>query len=233
MPWAMLLIAESLNRVGNWHVNVQQPREALRFHLEAKTLFEQVRDRRGVAETTDLLGMASLKNGDCRQALHHYERAIAMFRAWTCAPAWRRAWPRRFCSAARMSMMKRSWPGGWSLVASEAAGEEALRISRDTNYRSGEAFALLTLGCLRGSHGLYAPALESLRAGLEIASAIEHRQWTAGLRCALGALYLDLLAPTEARRELEHALVLAQRTRLVDLATSDRQCARAGLSGRP
>ena len=206
------LIAESLNRVGNWHVNVQQPREALRFHLEAKTLFEQVHDRRGVAETTDLLGMASLKNGDCRQALHHYERAIAMFRALDVRASLASSLAATVLLGGAYVHDETIVPGGWSLVASEAAGEEALRISRDTNYRSGEAFALLTLGCLRGSHGLYAPALESLQAGLEIASAIEHRQWTAGLRCALGALYLDLLAPTEARRELEHALVLAQQT---------------------
>ena len=54
-----VLHARSLNRIGNWHLNVEQPHEALRYHREALTLFERLHDSRGIAETLDLLGMTS------------------------------------------------------------------------------------------------------------------------------------------------------------------------------
>src|SRR5438105_15026278 len=63
--------------------------------------------------------------------------------------------------------------------------------------------------CL-GLRGEYARALEVAQRGLAIAEEIEHRQWmTAGHR-TLGALYLDLLALSEAQQHLEQALALAQ-----------------------
>ncbi|HET8853840.1 MAG TPA: protein kinase, partial [Ktedonobacteraceae bacterium] len=60
-------LAHSLNRLGNWHVNIEQPREALRYHQEALTLFQQAHESHGLAETYDLLGMASYLGGDLIQ----------------------------------------------------------------------------------------------------------------------------------------------------------------------
>ena len=39
-----VLHARSLNRIGNWHLNVEQPHEALRYHREALTIFQQLHD---------------------------------------------------------------------------------------------------------------------------------------------------------------------------------------------
>jgi predicted ATPase len=50
-----LTLAHTLNRLGNWHVNIEQPHEALRYHQEALTLFEQAQDQHGIAQTCDLL----------------------------------------------------------------------------------------------------------------------------------------------------------------------------------
>jgi len=46
-----LILAHSLNRLGNWHLNIEQPREALQNHQEALTLFQQAHDEHGLAET--------------------------------------------------------------------------------------------------------------------------------------------------------------------------------------
>ncbi len=51
------LIARSLNRVGNWYVNREEPLAALPFHDEALAAFEAAGDERGVAETVDLMAM--------------------------------------------------------------------------------------------------------------------------------------------------------------------------------
>jgi len=57
------LLARSLNRVGNWHLNVEEPLEALRCHQEALAIFQQLNDPHGIAETLDLLrGALSISN---------------------------------------------------------------------------------------------------------------------------------------------------------------------------
>src|SRR3989442_14334797 len=89
-------------------------------------------------------------------------------------------------------------------------GEQALKIAGEIGQRSDEAHALIQMAMCLGPRGEYARALEVAQRGLAIAEEIEHRQsMTAGYR-ALGALYLDLLALSEARQHLEQALALAQ-----------------------
>jgi len=201
-------IGHSLNRLGNWHMNIEQPHEALRYHEEALTIFQRLNDRRGVAETLDLVGMASALGGDVIQSMAYYERAVALFRELD---------DRQGLVSSLASLM-----GGWdylsetmvpaATVPAECAreGERALKIAREISYRSGEAFTLFSLGFCLGPQGNYGRALSYAQAGLDIAEEIEHRQWTCAARCALGALYLDLLALPAARQHLERALALAQ-----------------------
>ncbi len=74
------LLAHSLNRLGNWYLNVEQPHEALRYHQEALVTFEALNDRRGKASTLDLMGMASLLSGDLMQNAMYNQQAIVLFR---------------------------------------------------------------------------------------------------------------------------------------------------------
>jgi len=74
-----LTLAHSLNRLGNWHVNIEQPREALHYHQEALTLFQQAHNLAGIAETYDLLGMTSTLGGDLVQGASYCQQAIPLF----------------------------------------------------------------------------------------------------------------------------------------------------------
>src|SRR5260370_17561932 len=74
-----LTLAHSLNRLGNWHLNIEQPREALHYHQEALTLFQQAHDSQGIAQTCDLLGMTNCLGGDLLQASAYYQQAVALF----------------------------------------------------------------------------------------------------------------------------------------------------------
>src|SRR5919197_4339301 len=49
------LVAHSLNRIGNWHLNLDEPLPALAHQREALRTFESLDDARGVAETLGLL----------------------------------------------------------------------------------------------------------------------------------------------------------------------------------
>jgi len=74
------LEAYSLNRMGNWHLNLEQPLEALRYQRQALTIFQQLSDQHGIAQTLDLLGMTSYLGGDLVQGTAYYKQAIALMR---------------------------------------------------------------------------------------------------------------------------------------------------------
>jgi DNA-binding CsgD family transcriptional regulator len=202
-------LAHSLNRLGNWHLNVEQPHEALRCHQEALATFLALSDWRGKAATLDLLGMASFLSGDLIQGTTHCQQAIVLLRELDDRQ-------RLISSLVTLMMCGGMYETGTVVEASGGFagslhfGEQALKIAGEIGQRSDEAHTLIQMAMCLGPRGEYARALEVAQRGLAIAEDIEHRQWmTAGHR-ALGALYLDLLALSEAQQHLEQALALAQ-----------------------
>jgi tetratricopeptide (TPR) repeat protein len=91
--------------------------------------------------------------------------------------------------------------------------EEAIRITREIGSRAGEAWVLWSVGLLDTVQGRYGQALEAAHSGLDIATQIGHREGMTASQCVLGILYAELLAPEEARRQLEPALTLAEELR--------------------
>jgi len=202
-------LAHSLNRLGNWYLNVEQPHDALRCHQEALATFQALSDWRGKAATLDLLGMASLLSGDLIRGTTYCQQAIVLLRELDDR--------QRLISSLVTLMMcggvyetETLVPAAVSFADSLHFGEQALKIACEIGQHSDEAHTLIQMAMCLGPRGEYARALEVAQRGLAIAEEIEHRQWmTAGHR-ALGALYLDLLALSEARQHLEQALALAQ-----------------------
>jgi DNA-binding CsgD family transcriptional regulator len=202
-------LAHSLNRLGNWYLNCEQPHAALRCHQEALGTFQALFDQRGKALTLDLLGMASLLSGNLPQSAMYYEQAIALLRELD-----ERA--RLPNSLATLMLCGGNYqtetlvPAVGGFAESLQHGELALKIAGEIGQRSDEAYTLIHMAMCLGPRGEYAQALEVAQRGLASAEEIEHRQWmTAGHR-ALGALYLDLLALSEAQQHLEQAHTLAQ-----------------------
>jgi DNA-binding CsgD family transcriptional regulator len=202
------VVGQSLNRLGNWYANAEQPGEGLRYHHKALALFETLSDRHGLAETLDLLGMASQLNSDLIQAYSFYQRAIRLAResddqrgissSLACLT---------LCTA---SYLKNLDVPATNLADAARAGEEAIKVAREIGWRAGEAYATLMLAICLGPQGEYGRALDAARASLTLAEGIEHRQWMIGARVALGILHLDLLAFEAARAHLEQALALAR-----------------------
>jgi len=203
-------LAHSLNRLGNWYLNVEQAQEALRCHQQALSIFQGLNERPGLAETFDLLGMASVLSCDLIGATHYYDQAVALFRELDNRPSLASSLGSLTLRAAtfQTSLMVPAAP----LPEAAREGEMALQIARDIGQRAGEAYALVFLGFCLAPSGEYRRALESARRGLEIAQEIEHRQWMTAAHCALGAIHHDLLALAEARPHLEQALTLAMET---------------------
>jgi tetratricopeptide (TPR) repeat protein/DNA-binding CsgD family transcriptional regulator len=202
------LRAQSLNRLGNWHMNAEQPHEALHYHQEALAMFRNLNDPHGIAETLDLLGITSAFSGDLVQSATYYKQAVELFREMDERERLVSSLAGLlFCGGCYPTVTQISVPMSLAEVLQE--GERALKLAREIGQRSAEAFVLFMWGLCLSLRGAYAHALECAQASLTIAEEIEHRQWMVGAHLTLGVLYLDLLALTMARSHLEQALALA------------------------
>lgn len=201
-------VAHSLNRLGNYLANIEQPLQALPHHQEALAIFERLQDPAGRAETLDLLGTTLVVGGDWVQGAAHYQQAAALFRHLD----------NRQGLVSSLTML--TFRGGAYLnettvmaaTFSEAAqdGEMALEVAAQTGQLAAESVAASALAFSLGPQGQYNRALSLAQTGLDIAEQLEHRHWLTFGHLALGALYLDLLATAAARQHLEQALTLAQ-----------------------
>ncbi len=201
-------IARSLDRVGNWHMNTGRVRQALAHQQEALAVLDSTGDRRGVADTLNLLGMTSAFV-DSEQSADYYTRAIPLSREFDNR--------QDLVTALVMRVLAGGFyygdsfaPARLESVQSELDAQEAIRIAQTIDWPAGESFARWELALWYGMRGQYARAFELASAGLRIAEEIEHRQWISAGLCSLGVLYLDVLLPERARPLLERALELAR-----------------------
>jgi DNA-binding NarL/FixJ family response regulator len=202
-------LAHTLNRVGNWHTHAEQPHAGLHYHQEALGIFEAMGDRASQAATLDLLGITSYMGGDMIGGTIYYERAIELFRTLD-DKAGLSACLAPFATRGVSPMHDTMVEPVVDLAACMHAGEEAIALAHQIEWRGSEAQALMYLGLGLGLRGQYARALDALRACLEIAEEIGHRAWIAGGHFTLGAIYLDLLALPLAHEHAERALAAAQ-----------------------
>lgn len=73
-------LAASLNRIGNWRLNMEQPTAALQCHHEALMILQGLDDKAGLALTHDLLGITHLISGDYPADVPQHNQAIAFYR---------------------------------------------------------------------------------------------------------------------------------------------------------
>jgi DNA-binding CsgD family transcriptional regulator len=204
------LVARSLNRVGNWHANLDEPQAGLPHHEEALAIFERLGDDTGVAETVDLIAMAHHVGGEQRAAATYYERSVKLFDDMDdrrglanalgllalCGPSYQSSSTTPFISA---------------MVPEELRVTRSIRLAREIGWRAGETFLRFILADCLVAYGEYDRAIPLAREALSQAEAIDHLQWMSGTLRALGAVSLDLLAPDVAREHLESAHEIAQR----------------------
>jgi tetratricopeptide (TPR) repeat protein len=223
------VLAPTLNRLGNWLLNQGQAQSALEHHQEALDLFARLQDQSGLADTYDLLGMASYLNGDIQAGSAYLERAVSLYQALD---------HRQGLVASLGSLAMRgpncltdtvvpAVPGSLS----EPEGQAALALARAIQNRPAEAFALIVLGSAACAAGEDQRGEADIQAGLALARSLEHTQWQTLGHCALGTLYLNRGDHARALDHLQRAHTLAQATRSVYwMDTTGGWLARAHLS---
>ncbi len=202
--------AHTLNRMGNWYSNHEEPDPAIACHEEALAIFARLDDPAGIASTHDLLAMTVALAGDVTAAKAHADAAVHGFRflgerqrlvdalLMSNAPA---------IYEMDVSVSRITVPGALATV------EEAHDLARDIGWRSGEAYTAAIFGEVLGVAGEFGRGLALLEQGLAIAAEIEHHQWQVQARWGLGVLLFDLGAWEHARSHLEAALAIATRIR--------------------
>jgi len=205
-----LLVARSLNRVGNWYVNLEQPVEGLPYHEEALAIVERLLDGAGIAETVDLIAMAHHCAGAQREAAVHYARSVTLFSG--------REDRRGFANALGLLVLcSPSYQSSATTPVTSPAVEQELRelrtvrTTREIGWRAGEAFVRFIIADTLMWRGAYDRAIPLAREALALAREIEHLEWSAGALRILGAGSLALLAPDVAREQLQAANDIARR----------------------
>ncbi len=170
---------------------------------------ERLNDRRGLAETLDLIGIAYYVAGDNLETASHFQRAAELFRELgdRQGVTW--------CLSTLVLVT-----GGYQTDAGMTVAAEF-----DDTLRSGEPGAengsgdRLAPGCrlrlqrhrnaLRRSRALRR-AFDNLHNCMAVSEEIGHRQWWVAGLCGYGALYVDLLAAEPATHYLQRAVTEAR-----------------------
>ncbi len=191
-------IARSLNRMGNWLVNTDLPDDAMAHHEEALAIFSRLGDRRGEADSHDLMSMVCMLRGDLSGVTRHGRLAAAIYRELGD----RTGETRSIDFAVPAAVYEVSTFAGHGLVQDAIDWfARALTHARDIDSTVGEAECLGGLGQCFAAAGCYEQAIEALEASIAIGRDIGHAQWTAQGLWILGQVWIDL---GQRRQGLEH-----------------------------
>ena len=205
-------MARSLNRLGNWLVNIGRTGEGLELHRQALPLVEAEKDPAGVAETVDLLGVALGIHGDVVAAVEQLGRAVKDFGVLGDVRGLASSLSSFATFGAPLSA-ETSAAALRTLEETRRDGREALRLARQSASPPAEAFAHVALAQALNGFGALGDALEHGLAARHIADEIEHQQWQAGALCVLGESYVFALAPEDAIGLLTSGFALARQLR--------------------
>ncbi len=201
-----LLQAQTLNRIGNVHLNRDQPDRALPYHQQALRIFEAAGDLRGQVETLELLAVTHYNLADVVEGAACDERSLELARRLDDRSG-------IFHASIHLLLPLRMDTEVGPPVEIErlaALGEAALRIAREMGWPGGEGQALSLLGELYGLLGHYDRALPYLRAALTLAGQLNQPAGMSAGERMLAWILMDLLAFDEATQRLERAIALAQ-----------------------
>ncbi len=195
-------LAQSLNRIGNWHMNQGQVTAALSFHGGALELFRQRRDRQGIAQTLDLLGIVSYALGDIVQGVAYLGQAVPIFRELDD----RQGLVNVLINLTLQAVSDTEVLGKIDYLQLKSLADETFQIAHESNWPQGEASALMQGAICLEKAGDYRQALGLLAREQSMLEERQYRELFARLHLRFGSIFLDLLDMTEAQQHFEIGL---------------------------
>ena len=194
-------LAEARAQLGIMLLNVARGAES-RVELEAaRTLFEELGDARGLARILEMLGMRAALTGDYAEGVRLSGDAVQRLHAVDDLVTE---------SDALVNLsFGHGYLNGWR--AGEPYVRRGLDLAVTSGARAAEAFARAALAQIVLPAGRYALARREAEAALEIARAIDHREWTAMALSMLGRTRVGLGDPVGALRLHQEMQDIAER----------------------
>jgi DNA-binding CsgD family transcriptional regulator len=180
----------------------------LRYHQEALEIFTRLEEPRGLAETLDLLAMAHALGGDAVAAQGAATRAVTLFEELGNRQGLAGVLPITTLPNAAFEFT--TMVGGSTITGAVGSLERALALTREIDWRSGEAACLALLGEMWAAAGDFGKALALLRESIAVAEEIDHRQWVVQARWGLARLFGTMGMREEERDELERVMTLSR-----------------------
>jgi class 3 adenylate cyclase/tetratricopeptide (TPR) repeat protein len=196
-------LGTSLNRLGNWYANAENPRVGIAMHTEALELFRSVGSAEGEAATLDLLGMANLIGGDLGDARRHFLAAITAFEALGDRRG--KVGPLIASVIGSPNYETLSDPPFVETAVALAALDEASDLARAFGWSAAESFSLFMRSQLLACSGRLGEGLAAGEEALAIARAIGHAQWELASLICVGAAVADTLDFEPAAAHLDEA----------------------------
>lgn len=200
------IVARTLNRVGNWHMNRGQAREALPCHRDALETFRHLHDQRGIAQTMDLLGIVSYQLGESIQGAAYLEQAVPILRDLND----RQGLVNVLTNLTLRARTETEVLGEIDYLQLTAPSDEAFQIAHGFNWYQGEALALIQGAISLQQAGRYGQALERVSRARHLVEESQNRFSLARMHLILGRIYVDLLALAEAQQHFGTGFTVAK-----------------------
>jgi tetratricopeptide (TPR) repeat protein len=203
-------LAHSLNRMGNWYMNADQPYEAVKYHHEALSIFTAQQDRQEIANTLDLLGISYGIGADIPKGFDYMSRAIEAYREMDDRKGLASSLSVMSIMCAPVAETEIVITKNLTLTQAIHHAREAIEITRQINWRSGEAFALACLAQGLEANGHLDAALAASKSAQQIAVEIKHSQWLTASKIVTGYIYITLYDYDQAIEILQSAFEMAK-----------------------
>ncbi len=191
------LLAQTHNRFGTWYISQDDPERARAHHQRALEICQQTDDQAGLAQSHDLLGLALSLSGDLTRAVHQHQNAQEHLHTIgdrqslsNCLANIAHAGPTLLADVAVPAL---------SLDECIDAGEQALHVAEEIDYRAGLVYARVRLIACFGASGDYQRALNTVDQSIAEASMTGNQQLLSATHAMAGLLWLDLLDPERAQ----------------------------------
>lgn len=195
-------MATSLMQLGLGMFNHLKLDEALNLLREAFDIAEALGELPALARLHDRLAMTYWGNGDAFQAVEHWEAAIHLFEHLGD----RRQLASTLCNTTAVSLIDFNIVASGSVELARTCAARGLQISDEIGWRPGEIFARINLARLASSQGEIDEGLEHVRQALDLATAIEHHEWSAAAWWVKGTTLFRAYALEAAQAAFEQAL---------------------------
>ncbi len=200
------VLAQTLNRLGNWHFNHGQTRQALSYHREALALFQERADRRGMAQTLDFLGITSHQLGVVGQGASYLEHAVPIFKELDD----RQGLVNTLTNLTMRALTETEVLGEVTYQQLTNLSDEALQVADSFNWYQGEVLALMQGAISLARAGEYGQALDRLARAQAMAEEGGNRESFARIHLIFGQIFIELIDLTEAKQHFETGLTYLQ-----------------------